>query len=342
MSFVSCIMPVYNCEDFLSDAIQSILDQTYDQFELIIINDGSTDGSRAIIEEFASRDDRVIMINQCNQGIVGALNAGLNQARGDLLARMDADDIALPHRFDFQRKYLADHPECVLVGGYAEAFSSMSNKTSITTGGWRTTTDLAAFPPKIAVSVHPLIMTRTESIRRAGGYRAMYCHAEDYDLFIRLAKYGEIHNPPNVVLRYRAHAMSDSSKNTETQEWMAIAAEFDAMQIRLPHPPRDAKIPAYEAVPGEHCEKSLPDALVYAYFWFRVWRRYRGTANESRVFRKLLGFLFGISPSAWGYHYGIALRKRILGSILMHSSVVNKARDYLRQRTAAGVSGATA
>src|ERR1700726_1508117 len=113
---ISVLMPVYNAERYVAEAVESILSQTFADFEFIIIDDGSKDRSLAILEEYAARDPRIRLVSRPNTGIVKALNQGLALASGELVARMDADDIAMPERLAKQRDYLADHPECVMVG----------------------------------------------------------------------------------------------------------------------------------------------------------------------------------------------------------------------------------
>ena len=95
---ISVVLPVYNAEAYVREAVQSILAQSFTDFELIIINDGSTDGSGAILRELAARDTRIVLVERPNGGLVSALNEGLEMARADLIARMDADDVAMPER----------------------------------------------------------------------------------------------------------------------------------------------------------------------------------------------------------------------------------------------------
>src|SRR5512135_2066099 len=113
---VSVMMPVYNAQRYVAEAIESILAQTFTDFEFLIIDDGSTDGSLPILERYARRHDRIRLISRANTGYLVALNEMLGIARGEFIARMDADDIALPERFERQLCYLADHPGCVMVG----------------------------------------------------------------------------------------------------------------------------------------------------------------------------------------------------------------------------------
>src|SRR3990172_10052244 len=107
---ISVVMPVYNAELFLASAIESILGQTLPDFEFVIVNDGSTDSSLEIVQEYAATDGRIRLVSRPNTGIVGALNDGLAISQGEFIARMDADDMALPHRFERQLKFLEETP----------------------------------------------------------------------------------------------------------------------------------------------------------------------------------------------------------------------------------------
>ena len=116
MNLVSVVIPVHNAARYLTAAINSILNQTYRDLEVVTVDDGSTDSSGAILAHCATRDSRIRVITRNNTGIVGALNDGIAAAHGDLIARMDADDISLPRRLERQVAYLTDHPECVAGG----------------------------------------------------------------------------------------------------------------------------------------------------------------------------------------------------------------------------------
>jgi glycosyltransferase involved in cell wall biosynthesis len=220
---------VYNGEDFIGEAVESVLKQTLSNFELIIVDDGSTDSTVSILEGMASADRRIRIIRKPNGGIVSALNAGLAKCRALYIARMDADDVSSEDRFAFQADYLDEHPDCVLVGGVARSQPLQGAVTRRTTGGRHSRTNLEVFPPKIAVSMHPLIMLRRSALESIGGYRNSYPYAEDYDLFIRLSAHGTIDNPPKEVLFYRRHHEALSVKNLLVQEQSAIRAECDAI-----------------------------------------------------------------------------------------------------------------
>lgn len=275
---VSVILPCYNGEVYLREAVQSILDQTLADFELIVVDDGSTDSSPAILRNMAGGDARIRVVTQPNGGIVAALNAAIEHARGQYIARMDADDVSFPERLAFQASYLDQHPDIVLVGGYAVGDRNPTPASTRTTGGRHASTDLSVFPPRIAVSMHPLIMMRAAALRAMGGYRSDYRHAEDYDLFIRASAHGRIENPPVDVLFYRRHEGAISIGNVEEQERSAVRAELDAI----------ARTGA-----------GLPPALIVeAYTRLRIFRRYRAiSAERVRAMRlPVLASLVAITP----------------------------------------------
>lgn len=247
---VSCILPVFNGENYLAEAVQSILNQSFGDFELIVIDDGSSDATPDILREFARQDSRVRVIRQVNGGIVAALNNGLAAAQGEYVARMDADDIALRHRFAFQVDYLDRHPGCAIVGGLAMEFRDDGTELGLVCGGRHKRTNLRVFPPRIAVATHPLIMTRRRILTALGGYRGDFAHAEDYDLFIRAAAFGTIDNPPEKLLMYRRHDGAVSVKHLDVQERNAARAEVSAMAA------------------GE-----MQPWLLDPYIRFRIWRR---------------------------------------------------------------------
>lgn len=230
---ISCILPVYNCKPYLKEAIESILNQTLRSFELVIVDDGSADGSSEIIDWFAAQDNRVKVVRQKNQGIVAALNNGIKHATGKYLARMDGDDISLPDRFEFQFNYLETHPNVSIVGGRSLKIdaSGVVAEPLVKKITPRTVTDLRNFPPKIAATIHPLMMTRMDLVRKLGGYSDKYLHAEDYDIFAKLGMFGEVHNPEVYVLKYRVHGNNTSVLQLEQQETNAILSELDNIRI---------------------------------------------------------------------------------------------------------------
>ena len=296
---ISCLLPVYNGEAFLVEAVDSILSQTYRDFELVVVDDGSRDATPDILRAFAETDDRVRVVRRENGGIVAALNTGLSASRGEYLARMDADDISLPDRFQFQMDYLDAHPGCVLVGGVARSLNPDGSFGGRTTGGRHLRTDLSCFPPRVAVAMHPLIMVRRAALFQVGGYRSSFPHAEDYDLFLRLSKLGTIDNPGRDMLIYRRHEDAISLKHLETQERSAALAEMHAI--------------AADSTDGE-----VPPWLLEPYVRLRIWRRYLGVdrPKADRMFPRLLGDAASLRLRALASRRYWGLRTRILGAML--------------------------
>lgn len=206
---ISVVMPVYNAERYLRTAVQSILDQSLRDFELIAIDDGSQDRSQQILTKFAAADSRIQIISRPNTGIVGALNDGLAAAGGEFIARMDADDWVTPNRFEEQVTYLRQHPLCVCVGSY---FNYMDAEGALIKWNPRETTHPAIERTLLSgdggALIHPVIMARRSAIEQVGGYRTDAQWVEDLDLYLRLARMGQLSNVPKVLLHYRYHTES--------------------------------------------------------------------------------------------------------------------------------------
>jgi glycosyltransferase involved in cell wall biosynthesis len=232
---VSVLLPVYNCERFLEAAIRSVLQQSLPDFELLVLNDGSKDRSREIAERVAKGDDRVHVLSFDNRGIVRTLNDGLERSRGELIARMDADDLALPLRFERQVAYLASHSDVVALGTHAvmidpdgdpicpwvvqlESHEEIDRRLLGKTGG--------------GTIVHPTVMIRRDVLVAVGGYRIECQWAEDLDLFLRLAEVGRLANLPDILLQYRQHFSSVGVTRRNEQRAAAQRSVDDAWQRR--------------------------------------------------------------------------------------------------------------
>lgn len=236
---ISVITPVYNNAPYMREAIDSILNQTFGDFEYILVNDGSTDNSLEILEEYAQKDERIHIASHGNRGYIAALNEGLSVARAEYIARMDADDVALPDRFEKQLAYLRAHPECVVVGGRVLLIDSegaplreMCNETE------HEEIDAAHLAGRGGTIVHPAMMARRSAIDAIGEYSDAYPWAEDLDFFLRLAEVGRVANLPDVILRYRQHLSSIGYSKSELQQKSTIAVVRDTHIRRgLPVPP---------------------------------------------------------------------------------------------------------
>lgn len=231
-------MPVYNAGRYLRPAVQSILAQTFRDFELIAVDDGSRDESPAILREYAAKDPRVRVISRPNTGIVGALNDGLAAAKGEFVARMDSDDISMPQRFERQVAFLREHPDHVLVGSQVMLIDP-SGATLCPKQDTEYTHEAidAALLAGCWPLVHPTIMVRGEVMTRIGGYRAKYQWLEDLDLFLRLAEVGRIASLKDVLLQYRLHTASVCATRDKDQDQIRPALEAEVYARRgLPAP----------------------------------------------------------------------------------------------------------
>jgi GT2 family glycosyltransferase len=209
---VSVSMAVYDAERWLAEAVESILGQSFADFELIAVDDGSRDGSRAILESFAARDPRVRVIARPHGGLVATRNAALAAARGELVAVMDADDVAHPERLARQVAYLRAHPEVLAVGAEVEIVDP--DGWPIRKGGLpleHAAIDAALLRGRGEAITHPVATFRREALLAVGGYREAYHHAEDLDLCLRLAERGRLANLPETLLRYRHHLRKTSN-----------------------------------------------------------------------------------------------------------------------------------
>ena len=217
MPKISVLMTTYNSQEYISEAIESILNQTFKDFEFIIINDGSTDKTAEIIKSY--EDKRIKFIdNEKNQGLVTVLNQGLELCKGEYIARMDSDDISLPERFAKQVEYLDAHKEVGILGTSFYQFGK-NVKEKIFIKKTNVTYLDAALDCPVA---HPSIMMRKSVLDKYNlRYRPEYKHAEDYDLWARAIKYTKIENLPDVLLKYRYHATNISVVHNSEQNNIA-------------------------------------------------------------------------------------------------------------------------
>ncbi len=207
---VTVLLPVYNGGPPLRRAIESILAQEFREFEFLIIDDCSSDGSATVIRDYARRDERIrALFHERNLGLSTTLNEGLRLARGDLVARMDQDDESLPSRLGVQITFMEEHPHVVAAGSFVYHMGAAPRYDRLVTFP----TDAPAIRDALATSnalYHPSVIMRRREIVDLGGYRDEFRNAEDYDLWLRASKRYDLAVIPQPLLRYRfsVHGMS--------------------------------------------------------------------------------------------------------------------------------------
>lgn len=212
--FLSVVLSTYNDEKYIAEAIQSILDQTYPYFEFIIVNDGSTDGTLNIIKSF--RDDRIVLIDKPNTGLIDSLNTGVKTAKYDWIARMDGDDIAEPYRFEEQVK--AIKKGIVLISSQCSIIDS--DGVSIGTTRFLTSKIGITFSKvlEFPLIVHPVVLFKKQVFEAVGGYDKNMYVAEDYDLWCKILSFGDVYICTKCLLRLRKHGDNISVQKRDEQK----------------------------------------------------------------------------------------------------------------------------
>ncbi|WJS95137.1 glycosyltransferase [Flavobacterium johnsoniae] len=214
---ITVLMPVYNCELYIKEALESILNQTFSDFELLIIDDASSDSTVSIIKNY--NDSRLRLIEKDkNSGITNSLNYGLSIARGEYIARMDGDDISFPERFEKQVAFLDANPEIILCGTNYKVIGKNENII------------LPECNESIKIRLlrdnciaHPSVMMRRQKLIESSVlYDPIKESAEDYDLWVRLLAFGKLYNLQDFLLQYRVHEMQISKKRQKQQNESAL------------------------------------------------------------------------------------------------------------------------
>jgi hypothetical protein len=231
---VTVLLPVYNGAGYLDAALASILGQSFKDFELLIIDDGSTDRTPEIIE--ACQDKRIRCIrHESNRGLIATLNEGLGLTASKYVARMDADDVCHPQRLEMQHRFMEEHPD-VGVAGTAIRLIDREGRRGPT----------YRFPEQhdvilwalsfVCPMAHPTVMMRRDLVVSAGGYSVSAVHAEDYDLWERLSTRTRFANLPQALLSLRKHELSVTSQEAVRHVATVTSISTRCMSNRLGHP----------------------------------------------------------------------------------------------------------
>lgn len=201
---ISVVLSVFNAEKYLKSCVDSILCQSFHNFELIVINDGSTDNSLNILKQYQENDRRIILVSQSNQGLSSSLNLGIALSKSEICARIDADDVAENSRLQKQFNFLNENPNISVVGSWIKIFGE-----GCIPRVWKNPLS----PSEIYLTLfvknplfHPSVMFRKSRVLAAGGYDSSVPYDQDYDLWLRMSKNGDqFANIPQVLMHYRIH-----------------------------------------------------------------------------------------------------------------------------------------
>jgi hypothetical protein len=290
---VSVVMPVHNGGPYLEHAIDSILRQTFTDFELVITDDGSTDSTAAVLHRYQSVDPRVRVQHQEKAGLVVSLNRGCQEARATYIARMDADDVAFPDRLARQVEFLDRHPQVALVGGAVvridEAGREIKRNVCPTSHA-----EIVRALAEYNCFTHSTVMMRADVLAAVGGYREAYLHAEDYDLWLRLSERYELANLGEPLLHYRVYAGQVSVRYLQQQIVSVVGARAAARERGVsgkdPTPARGYVTPELLhqwGVADATLSKAMSDGYRYAVYLMQQVGRHREAIELLRTGRRL-------------------------------------------------------
>lgn len=246
MPAVSIILPVFNGQESLASALDSLISQTFRDFELIVIDDGSTDQSQAVLRAYGERDGRVKLYSQANEGLARTLNRGIQLAQGSYFARMDADDISCPERLARQVAFLDTHPEIGVVGTWVKTIGDGVEEV------WRYPVRDDGIRSQLLFNsslAHPTVVLRQAVLAAVGGYNGHCTVAEDYELWSRLAAYTQFANLPQVLLLYRRHPTQKGAQEYQLGTMQVTAATIHQKFLNmLAIQPTAAELALHEAL----------------------------------------------------------------------------------------------
>lgn len=306
-------MAVYNNGPFVGEAIDSILAQTFGDFEFLIVNDGSTDESPAVIDARAATDARIRVIHQENRGFIASLNRMLAEARTPWIARMDGDDLSHPERFARELEFLAAHPDhgvvscnCVTIDESGDRLDRPIIERPLTHEG------LVANLENGPLLNHNAVIYSRDLVRQVGGYRATYRHAEDYDLWLRLSQVTRLANLAENLASYRIYAAQVSNRHVVEQTrhaaiaWLAhrerLAGRPDPLADGSVAPTIDMLDPIFGAGSAAYVRRRIVERILYSVEaltgdgWDALLGYVAERGSDQRLWRTALRMLRGGRP----------------------------------------------
>lgn len=229
---LTVLMPAYNAERYIAQAVSSVLGQSFADFELLVVDDGSTDGTAEIVRSFG--DPRIVLIRQDNQGIAGALNTGLARARSGLIARFDADDICYAHRLERQYRFMRESPNYLLAGSMVD-YADMEGQYLFTYRPPGSTDQMIrGLSYRVCPFIHSSVIYRRAAVLALGGYNVHAHGFEDHLLWRRLIRVGKVYNIPEVLMRVRFNPKSLTMDET-CRSPVYLATKYEALRKGVIH-----------------------------------------------------------------------------------------------------------
>ena len=279
---VSVLMAVYNTANYVTDALHSISNQTFTDFELLVIDDGSTDGSTELLEAYASSEPRMRLITRTNCGLIATRNELLHAAQASLIAWMDSDDISVPERLSVQVNQFQINPQLTCFGGFAQCIDPTGNLLNIEKYPLEHQYIVLEQLQNGAAMRFPTTMMRKDAAINAGGFREPFRIGEDFDLLLRLSESGQMGNSPQILYFYRQHLSSVCA--TLGPQWFAYRDVILALALERRETGRD-RLQMRQAVHIPQIRQGKDTRLVA-----QTYKRWAGYAAQNKNRRMALKY----------------------------------------------------
>ena len=230
---ISIIIPVNGEAPFLADAISSVERQTFREFELLIVLDRPSEATRSFVESLAKIGLELKVLESNRPGISAALNHGISTTTSKYIARLDSDDLMQPTRLQIQMSELEKNPSLVCIGSqveYIDEEGRSAGHSTLPTSAWQ----VRSMMPTLNCLMHPSVMIRSSALVSAGGYREYLDGVEDYNLWLRLLRFGSIKNHKEYLTKYRRHPAQVTQANFSIYPWLDALARLDALDHQRP------------------------------------------------------------------------------------------------------------
>jgi glycosyltransferase involved in cell wall biosynthesis len=230
---VSIVLPVNGDAPFLAEAIASVEKQTFREFDLLIVLDRPSEATRSFVGSLAKKDFELKVLESNQPGISAALNQGISKTDSKYIARLDSDDLMQPTRLQIQMSELEKNPRLVCIGSQVEYINEEGKTTghsSLPTSAWQ----VRSMMPTLNCLMHPSVMIRRSALVSAGGYREYLDGVEDYNLWLRLLRFGSLKNHKEYLTKYRRHTAQVTQANFSIHPWLDSLARLDSLKKQVP------------------------------------------------------------------------------------------------------------